>query len=380
MTKKSLVSNQQALEKRILKARSSIIMSSVFFSCLLVKLSPKLDEEVDTMATDGKHIYYNPEFVKTMSDPELVGVMVHEVLHCALAHHARAGDRDPMRWNIACDYAINSVIKEANFVLPADHLDDPAYHKMSAEEIYSKLPKDIGGDGSVNGNNKWNIGGVKPGSTSKEDIDKEVQTWKNAVAEAANAARMQGKLSKDLDRLVDTLLESKLPWQDLLARFVKAVTKHDFNWARPNKAYMVNFGLYLPTLHSETCGSIALAVDTSGSIGDKELAEFAAELNGILDQVRPEKVTVIYCDYSVRHVEVFTPDQYPVKLNAVGGGGTSFEPVFNYVNAELDDIQCLIYLTDMEGSFPKEEPAYPTMWVSNSKKHDAPFGQVVRMG
>jgi predicted metal-dependent peptidase len=378
MAKKPAVSNEQLLETKIIRARSAIIMSSIFFGCLLVKLQPKADASVDTMATDGVHIFYNPDFVTNISDAHLKGVMIHEVLHCALGHHARMGDRDHHKWNMACHYAINPIVVEGGFSLPPEGLDDPAYHGMSAEEIYSKLPDSPdSGDGAQG----WNFGGVMPGSAAgdKESSADEVQKWKNAVAEAANVARMQGKMPVGLDRLVDTYLQSKLPWQELLARFVHAVTKNDFNWSRPNKAYMVNYGLYLPTLHSEACGSVALAIDTSGSIGDKELSEFAAELNGVLEQVRPERVTVIYCDAAVQHVEEFTPDQYPVKLTAKGGGGTDFEPVFNYANENLPDIQCLIYLTDLEGSFPEAEPSYPTMWISNSTKDTAPFGQVVRM-
>jgi len=78
-------------------------------------------------------------------------------------------------------------------------------------------------------------------------------------------------------------------------------------------------------------------------------------------------------------VEEFTPDQYPVKLTAKGGGGTDFAPVFDYADKNLPDIQCLIYLTDLQGSFPEAEPSYPTMWISNSTTDTAPFGQVVRM-
>ena len=381
-TRKSKTTNEQMLEERIIRARASIIMDSVFFGSLMVRLQPNLNPDVETMATDGKHIHYNANFTDSLTDSELKGVIVHEVMHCAMAHHARKGDRDHRGWNMACDYAINPLVTESGFVLPKDCLVNPAYAGMSAEEIYALFPP--GGGNGGGSNDSWNVGGVDPGvaegdPNNKADADHEAQNWKNAVAEAAMTARMMGKMPAGLDRLVDNMMDATLPWQELLARFIHNVSKNDFNWARPNKGLLQNFGIYMPTLHSDACGTLAVILDTSGSIGQKELTEFGAELNGILDLVRPEKVHVIYCDAAVNHVEEFTPDMYPVMFEARGGGGTDFRPAFEYINENIYDVQCAIYLTDMYGTFPDNEPDYPTMWVSNSRIDEAPFGQVIQL-
>ena len=375
-TRRPQQSNEDLVAHRLTKARSAIIMDSVFFGSLMVKLQPKLNNDIPTMGTEGRFIHYNADFTASLSDSEVKGVIVHEVMHCVMAHHARKGHRDHRAWNMACDYAINPIVKEAGFILPADCLENSLYTGKTAEEIYNLLPKQSGGSGD--GPDKWNVGNVDPG-VSEEDADQETQNWKNAVAEAAMTARMMGKLPKSLERFVDDFLDATLPWQELLARFIHNVSKNDFNWSRPNKGLMQNYGIYMPTLHNETCGALAVIVDTSGSIQQKELSEFAAELNGILDMVRPERVHVIYCDAEVNHTEEFTPDQYPVKLECKGGGGTDFEPAFTYINENISDIQCAIYLTDMMGNFPKTEPDYPTMWVSNSNIDEAPFGQVVQL-
>ncbi|CAB4130533.1 vWFA domain containing protein [uncultured Caudovirales phage] len=384
-TRKPKTTNEQQLEDRITKARASIIMDSVFFGSLMVRLQPKLNNDIPTMATEGKYIHYNANFTDGLNDAELKGVIVHEVMHCAMAHHARRGERSARGWNMACDYAINPLVKESGFMLPKNCLENPAYAGMAAEEIYALFPDgdgDSGGDGM--GSDHWNVGGVEPGagdgdSSSKSDLEQEQQNWKNAVAEAAMTARMMGKMPAGLDRFVEELMDATLPWQELLARFIHNVAKNDFNWSRPNKGLLQNFGIYMPTLHSDACGTVALIVDTSGSIGQRELTEFGAELNGILDMVRPERVHVIYCDAAVAHVEEFTPDQYPVRLEAHGGGGTDFRPAFEYIDENLSDVQCAIYLTDMYGTFPDSEPDYPTMWVSNSTVSDAPFGQVIQL-
>lgn len=362
------------LEHRITKAVANIVMDSVFFGSLLLRLKVEENPSVtQTMATDGTHIFFSPSFVEKLTDSELKGVIVHEVLHCALAHHARRQERETKRWNAACDYAINPVVKQSGFVLPSDVLLDTQYANMSAEEIYDRLPQPPSGDG-------WEVGDVlDPPDGADSDAETEQQQWKQYVAEAANAAKMMGNMPTHLDRLVEEYLTAKLPWKELLARFVHNVAKNDFNWARPNKTFLVNFGLYIPTLHDETCGVIALAIDTSGSINEVQLTEFMAELNGILELVRPEKVQIIYCDVAVNHTEEFTPDQYPVQAQFVGGGGTDFRPVFAHIEENDMQPQCLIYLTDMYGTFPSDEPDYPVMWVSNSTVKEAPFGQVVEL-
>jgi predicted metal-dependent peptidase len=384
-TRKPKTSADQQVESRITRARASIIMDSVFFGSLLVRLEPKLTRDISTMATNGTNVYYNPDFVETINDSEVKGVIVHEVLHCALSHHARKGARDHRGWNMACDYAINPLVKESGFILPKDHLDNPAYAGMSAEEIYALFPQGDGSGGSGGrDDNNWNFGGVDPGAGAGDendaaDLEQEDQNWKNAVAEAAMTARMMGKMPANLDRFVDKLMDATLPWQELLARFMHSVSKNDFNWSRPNRALLTTYGLYMPTIHSDACGSVALVIDTSGSVTQDQLSEFAAELNGIIEQVRPEKVHVLYCDAEINGVEVFTPDQYPVTLELKGGGGTDFRPAFEYVQENIHDAQCLIYLTDMYGTFPAEEPDFPTMWISNSTVSEAPFGQVVQL-
>lgn len=375
------------LEDRITKARANIVMDSPFFGSLICRMEHIPRPGTQTMATDGRHVYYEPDFVEQLTDAQLKGVSVHEVMHCALSHHARLQDRNPRVWNMACDYAINPIIKNSGFSLPEPHLDDPQYHNMNADEIYHELMKHAqhggGGGGSID--DPWNFGRMESPTNDDgtemddEEIQQEIEDWKSRLASAANAARVMGNLPSDLERFVDDYLTVKLNWKELLARFMHSTTKNDFNWSRPNRSFLINHGVYLPTLHNEAVGHVAIAVDTSGSIDNEVLQEFTAEVNGVLNQTRPEKVHTIYCDATVQHTEEFTPDQYPVRLEARGGGGTDFRPVFDYLNENDIKVACLIYLTDMYGTFPDEEPEYPVMWVSNSGVKEAPFGQVVEL-
>lgn len=126
------------IDIRVTRARSALVMDHAFFGSLIMRLdlygSTALVSK--TMATDGKSIVYHPEFLDEVSEPQLLGTFVHELFHCILGHHVRRGDRDPAKWNTACDYAINPMVIDAGFKLPEFALIDPRYKGLTAEQIY----------------------------------------------------------------------------------------------------------------------------------------------------------------------------------------------------------------------------------------------------
>jgi predicted metal-dependent peptidase len=124
-------------------------------------------------------------------------------------------------------------------------------------------------------------------------------------------------------------------------------------------------------------GEIIIVVDTSGSLGTKELEQFAGEINAIASKAQPESIRVIYCDAAVQGVEECGPSE-PIRLSPKGGGGTDFVPPFKWVEDNGIEPKCLMYLTDLCcHSFPPA-PDYPVLWVTDSRKA-APFGETLRM-
>ena len=129
--------------EKLTRARTRLVLDQPFFGTLSLrlKLVPGLSL---TMATDGSQIVYNPAFVGQLKPAELEGTLAHEVLHCALAHHCRRGDRDPRIWNEAADLAINPILIKNGFTLPTGALIDPTFTNLSAEEIYARLLQERG--------------------------------------------------------------------------------------------------------------------------------------------------------------------------------------------------------------------------------------------
>jgi predicted metal-dependent peptidase len=368
------ITNQKAADQ-LIRARTALILDQPFFGSLALRLPLVENLSIKTLAVDGKNIFYNPEFVLSMSHKVTMSAVAHEVMHCVLDHLARRDGRDPKKWNHAGDYALNQILEDVQFEIPKEWLRADGYKGMSADEIYKMLPDmpdDQGGAGAPGGS----LDEMLPGEPDPAAQTQMTQEWKVATIQAANAAKAMGKLPSDLQRFVEGLTASKVDWRAELRRFVSERSKADYSWSRPNRT-MLHYGVYMPSLYSESMGDIIIGVDTSGSISDDVLAAFSAEVNAIAAEVLPATIHVVYCDAQVNHVDVFQRHDQ-VKLTPHGGGGTRFSPVFDYVAEQNLRPVCLVYLTDLFGETNFPEPEYPTLWTCISNEV-APWGTTVKL-
>src|SRR6516225_9202263 len=124
------------IDQRIVKARAALITAHPFFGALALHLQPMQTTSYPRLATDGRHLFYNVEFLDTITSEELKGIIAHEVYHCALKHHIRRNGRDPKEWNQATDFVINPMVLKAGLELPTWVLLDPEYDGLSAEQVY----------------------------------------------------------------------------------------------------------------------------------------------------------------------------------------------------------------------------------------------------
>lgn len=408
--------NPNELMSRI---RARLLLKEPFFGSLAMRLQMIEDNSplCDTMMTNAIDIRWNRKFVESMTEAEQWGVLAHEVLHCALAHPHRRNNRDPRYWNLACDFAINPMLLDAGFKLPGQpinfstpdgvkgYLFDIQYKGMTAEQIYSKLPKKPQAPGGAGGS-----GGVKPqpgkgkgaqapgkgeppqpgdittGSFGDAPTGKDVEAdemtehdWQMAAEQAARVALAAGKLPLGADRLLQQSREPKIDWKTELRRFLTNQVPYDYSFNRPNRRF-ISQGIYLPGAVKENVGKIVVAIDTSGSVTQQMLEQFAAEMTAILTEAHPSEIVVIYCDAEVNGTETFTPNDGAVKLKMKGGGGTMFKPVFNWVEKNNTHPVALIYMTDLESSDTPKEPEYPTLWVTPEwVSAKGPFGETLRI-
>ena len=357
-----------------MKARVSMLLKDFFFGRLALYLKMVEDTTIPTMAVDGKHIFYNPDFVLDELTPDTrKTVLAHEIMHCVLDHINRRGSRDPRGWNIAGDYAINQILADAKFT-PAPHwLLDPQYKGMSADHIYDLLPK---GSKDGSGEGPGPLCDIRQSAATQSEAHAQEVEWKIAVAQAAASAEKAGALPGALKRLVDEAMTPKVPWREVLQRFISQISKDDYSWSRPNRR-MLAHGFMMPGLYSERMGPIDVVIDTSGSIDGPTLNAFAAEIRAIAGSARPEKIRVIYCDAAINHIDEFEANDELV-IEPHGGGGTDFRPIFTKNTTEGYEPAALVYLTDLWGPEPASAPDYPVLWCCTTARTGS-FGETVKL-
>lgn len=394
---------------RISKARTMLILDHPFFGALSLRLKIVEDatkSKTKDMATDGRAIYFNREYVDKLEDDELIGMLAHLVMHPAMQHHTRRGHRDMKKWQKATDYAINQPLIDAGFKLPMNLPVDPRHTGKSAESIYSVLleeePPPSGGggqgqgqgggnqppgsgqgqgegDGDGQGDGQGQGEGDAPGQVlDAQDPQEDASEWQIAVKQAANAAQMMGSMPADLKRLVQEANRPRFDFRSLLMRFAQEQCKADFSFKMPNRRYMPQ-GFFLPSASDVEMGEIAIGVDSSGSITDKILGHFLGIVQAVVEQVRPRRVRIFTCDARIHDEYVFERDEPIEGVEINGGGGTDFRPVFKAID-KLDDDEkpaCVLYLTDGYGTFP-EHVDQPTLWCMITDV-EAPIGETVRM-
>lgn len=380
-----------AMDKMI-AARTALVLDQPFFGMLALQLHLTESTRNDTAWTDGVSVGFYPPFIDSLPQAEVLGVMVHEILHCANGHMWRRDGREPEKWNYAVDYAINYLVEEAGFKLPSFRLRDAQYDGKSGEWIFDRLPDDYkqqaakqakgqGGPGKPGVGSAPGAGGMDVFDAPPEAAEQGVTeaTWQQAVEAAAVAAKACGNLPACLERFAAETRKPRVDWRSVLHRFVQQCAKADYTWTMPSTRYVPQ-GLYMPSMRSEEVGPIAVAVDTSGSIDSVLLAQFVAELQSVADDVKPVRVHVIYCDAEVHSVDTFERDE-PVGISAKGGGGTSFAPVMDWADEQDEPPIALIYLTDMDGSHRKEPPSMPVLWCTPScnERQRPPYGELVVM-
>ena len=383
----------------ITKAKGQLVMSFPFWGRLAFQPTYVADPTIETAGTNGIEIRYNPEYVASLTNAEVQGLLAHEIGHNAFGHIFRIAGRDHEEFNVAADYSLNGILKAAGITLPAGALYDPQYDGMSAEQIYgirqgqAKQQNDGNQPGPAkpgDGDQKHDFGGcgefTEAGAGAADhlsEVDRAAleQEWRIAVEQAAQAEKACGEMGEDLERAINKLRQPIVDWRSVLADFIDSCVQRRYSWTKPNRRF-IGSGIYLPSLIADGVGEIAICVDTSGSVSDAEVEQYASEIFDIIEAVRPEKVTVVYCHHKVTNTETFTHDDPPDRLQPVGSGGTKFSPAFDWVNENIEDPVCLIYLTDLESHDWPDEQDYPVLWVSTNYDPEtvAPIGETIHMG
>ena len=409
---------------RISDCITDLLKDQPFFGSLALRLPIRPDRSRKTLASDGKEIRYAPDWVATTDAHIIKTAIGRVVLACALKHHTRRSDRDPERWQHASQLVTHHLLQDAGFKLPPDV---EAWEDLSVEEAYERLPDPEGEDtpqppppsgsaqdpGAGAGRNEddqdsppqpdqpaaeepdapsddepdpdpdgaddgqpsqdpagtGEIMDAAPGADTSDnpdapDFTQEEQDWDEAMHQALNLARAEGKAPGAIKETIEAAHRSTLDWRSLLRRYMTDTAARDYSWTMPNRRF-IDSGLYLPSIRSEGMDSIAVIVDSSGSVDRDTLAAFWSEIRQVAAEIEPRSVIVLQVDAALQDEQHYHPHELPPRLDVKGRWGTDFRPGFARLAEQHIRPAICLYFTDMDCSdYPETRPDFPVLWCN----------------
>ncbi len=367
------------LEKKLSQAKARLLIEKPYFGTLAANLTLKANENQQSFLSDGTLFEYKPEYLESLSLDELGFALSNGAMHAALAYENRKNERMSWLWQLSCDYAINALLVQNGLELPERVNYERRFDGMYAEEIYAMLKDEIVNENfnqdesdEMQSPDQEEAKEKNPPQMELEDILKE-ERFEQLQEQALQKADANGELPEGIERFVTLKHRSVIDWREELHHALNRHYRNDYRMMPPSKKLLYS-GIYLPSLYSERL-NLVVAIDSSGSIDEELLGAFIDELEALLLTFNDVSLELLICDDRIRtHQSIAGGERIEYQLQ--GGGGTSFQPVFAFV--ENADFTCnlLLYFTDLEGAFPSKAPEYEVFWVT-SKVKEVPFGEII---
>jgi predicted metal-dependent peptidase len=360
-------------------------------------------------------VWFGEQFVSTLTDAEIRFLILHECEHKALRQlttYAFLSKKDPKLCNIAMDHVVNLRIMDGDdgegFIKLIDGACyDTKYRGWSTKQVFDDLMQNGGGSGKGKGKGKGApdqgqgdgnpTAGDEQGSMDEHDIEgaealtqEEKDELKKDIEQAIRqGGLLAGKNGGGSKNRLDDVLESQIRWQEILAEFIKSVTKgrDSSSWSRINRRW-VSSGMYLPSTVSETIGGLLLAGDASGSTwSGNQLAGFLGEAKAIIEDVVPDFVDFMWWDTKVQVVHHFVPEDYPTMIEKikeiVGGGGTAPSCITDWIKEQKPKLDYVAAVVLTDGQVGNDwgdwtgAAEMPVLFCVNTKGITAPIGQTL---
>jgi len=387
--------------ERLVTARIGLLLRHSFFGNLATRLTLiNADEWCATAATDGQKFYYNSRFIMMLKPKEVEFLVAHEVLHVVYDHMGRRGDRDPQIWNIADDYCVNADLKRhkiGQFITTVPCLYEQKYDGKAAEEVYDDLMKNVKkismddlidqllddhldsedgdgeGDGEDGTGNKKGKGRPQLSDEEKERIRQEV---KQAIINASSTAEA-GSLPAGVERLIRQATDPVMPWRELIQTNLTSAIRTDYSWMRPSRRGW-HMDAIMPGMTPGEEIDVVVAIDMSGSISNSQAQAFLGEIGGMMDAFDGYKVHVFCFDTEVYNPQDFNSENMDGidTYEPMGGGGTDFDAIFEYLKKVGNVPKRLICFTDGYpcGSWGDADYCDTTWVIHGDKNPNPPFG------
>lgn len=354
------------------KIKVQILSQDAFLGTILAGTKIIEDKTIETAATNGRRIFYNPDFFKDLTMEEQAGVFAHEAAHIAMMHpyRARAMNAFPGLWNVAADYVVNDAIanyKRGIKLPPAGLMMPDKYRGRCTEVIYLDMLKDAESmtefvkklleDAEKQGKNCIQISAKD--LLDPEDKDENGNPLPNIngipteIIEKLQSAMMMvggdgfGNGGDNVSRLVDKLIRPVLNWRQLLRKYCNEFKTDDYSWKLPSRR---SSEYYLPSLCAETepwMHRVNVYIDVSGSISDKEIASFLSELKQMFSDLHLEEMTIQSFSIGLAAKAVFKQPEKIKDYKPESAGGTEIDSVME----DIEDNRALFNIIFTDGYF-----------------------------
>jgi predicted metal-dependent peptidase len=364
-----------------------------FFVSVMMRLNINFSKDIDTACTDGLNIFFNPDFVESLTLPEASFLFMHETMHVVYKHIHRRGSRDPKLWNIAGDYIINNELDHKGFKFIKGGCLDHKYDGLSTDAIYARLKEKQDNQEDV-GEPTFDDLGLPPNSeepdtnsdsssnkakgASTEEIDAQLQdTIDGAIIQAQQGnSQSHGSIPQEILRDFNERKKPAIDWRKQLAQFMFSTGKQGLSYKRPSRRGLA-LGVTLPGKLGKGLGRIDFAIDTSGSVSHEMFQQFISEISYIFERMQPKQIGIMQFDHNLKsHDCINKPSQFK-EIKFKGGGGTCVEPVIEeFINNSKS--KALVVLTDGYFNTHLTNPNKPVIWaIYDNPVWVPPFGSAV---
>ena len=391
------------VEQRLEKQRIGVMRDMRFVAIAGVLMTGKKsvsDKKGMTAATNGRDEVYGRQFVASLPDAQVRFLILHEGYHKLLRHRTvwkKLKDQNQKLANIAMDYVINGMLDNLagagsdGFIqfIPCGVMDHK-YDGMDTMQVYKLLEAEgeDGGEGGEEGEDEggglddhdFDNEGDMPELSDEEEkaLEREVDT---AIRQGAFTA---GRMGLGMDRSVTDMLSANVPWTDVLQDYISSTfSGRDLStWRRPNRRWLSR-DIYMPSTYSECTDRITIGIDTSGSIGPRDLQRFLSEVKVAVESSNPKVIDIIYWDYDVAAHETYEGDAVSLFADSTkpkGGGGTRVAAMKEYMIEKAIKPECIIIFTDgyVEADFGGEGWPAPVLWCMTTNV-TASHGKTLRV-
>ncbi len=424
---------KRKLKNKIEASRSRLMISHPYLALLLMHLKYVAIPDMKKISTNGRCVYFSPQFIEKLYDYELDYILSHQIMHIVFGHIWRTHDLAGESFHYTCDIFVNSLLFECGFEdekyphfgkvkiknshdltnpveLPKEkHILPFGFHLLD-EKARSKFffDSDIYWDKTDNGylgdmildtheseslvraySDKTDGGyGIDGNIADNEAVKQAWRSLASAIVQKLDSSEGKSKgagiVPHFMRRVINNIKEPYLDWKKLLNNFLQERIC-DYSFSPPDRRYSET-DFFLPDFNEKEYVSrdILFMVDTSGSVKNKELSAAYSEIKGAIEQF-DNKLTgkVGFFDVSVKEPMPFENVDDLLSIIPYGGGGTDFSVIFEYIkdNYENEMPACVVIFTDGDGPYPGEEDAMnlPVLWIINNLKYTPPFGIIIRM-